>query len=162
VCECVCLCVCVCVCVCASLRACVCVCVRVCVCVSLRMCVCVCVCVRARVCVCVSHQRKEALMHHPGGRNVHWTPAPWGWDRRGTQAQRQSPIWAAAGSGKGSIECNRIIIIIIALQLLPKTGLIGEFVMNFRRPKMTRKTILNPPKPSPNAPKMVPKCGPRW
>ena len=55
-----------------------------------------------------------------------------------------------------------IIIIIIALQLLPKTGLIGEFLTNFRTPKRTRKTVLNPPKPPPNGPKMVPKCGPRW
>ena len=44
----------------------------------------------------------------------------------------------------------------------PQRGLIGEFLTNFRRPKMTRKTILNPPKPPPNGSKMVPKCDPRW
>ena len=71
------------------------------------------------------------------------------------------------GGGLGRFKTDFLVILgllkfVKNSPTLPKTGLIGEFLTNFRTPKMTRKTVLNPPKPPPNGPKMVPKCGPRW
>ena len=39
--------------------------------------------------------------------------------------------------------CNRHLGLIKG-PYTPQRGLIGEFLTNFRRPKMTRKTVLNP------------------